>query len=73
MTEKERLEQWKQECIKERKQRKNFEKENAELIKIVKKLASKKSFCALSLRELRKLDKITEQGEIKENDRLYKK
>lgn len=50
---------WKQECIKERKQRKNFEKENAELVDIIRKLASKKTFSALTLRELRKLDNIT--------------
>ena len=43
---------------------KSLEKENAELIEIIKKLASKKSFSALTLRELRKLDKITEQKEI---------
>ena len=64
MTTTERLEHWKQECIKERKQKKYFEKENTELIEIIKKLASKKSFSALTLRELRKLDKITEQKEI---------
>lgn len=50
---------WKQECIKERKQRKNFEKENAELIGVIRKLASNRSFSALTLRELRILDKIT--------------
>lgn len=67
MTTTERLERWKQECIKERRQRKNLEKENTELIEIIKKLVSKKMFYALTLRELRKLDKITER-EIKEND-----
>lgn len=60
MTKEERLEHWKQECIQERKQRKIFEKENTELIELIKKLVSEKSFCALTLRELRKLDKITE-------------
>lgn len=50
---------WKQECIKERNQRKNLEKENTELIGIIRKLASNGSFSALTLRELRKLEKIT--------------
>lgn len=50
---------WKQECLKERNQRKNLEKENTELIGIIKKLASNKSFSALTLRELRILEKIT--------------
>lgn len=54
-----RLEQWKQECLKERNQRKNLEKENTELIRIIKKLASNGSFSALTLRELRMLEKIT--------------
>lgn len=58
---------WKQECIKERRQRKSLEKENTELIGIIIKL-TKKSFYALTLRELRKLDKIMELREIKEND-----
>lgn len=50
---------WKQECLKERNQRKNLEKENTELIGIIRKLASNGSFSALTLRELRMLDKIT--------------
>lgn len=50
---------WKQECIKERSQRKNLQKENTELIGTIKKLASNGLFSALTLRELRTLEKIT--------------
>lgn len=45
--------------LKERNQRKNLEKENTELIGTIKKLASNGSFSALTLRELRMLEKIT--------------